>query len=127
MGDSIVWKYCAWLALFSSPAIPLALAWRWLFRGGRSRGFVGTLVPVAVASVSLLWFDAAIANYRFVGSLYGVSHYVITGGNLAAMLLCTLFCLVTSFRSGAKAARVAICLASAVLVIEWTHLGIAYR
>lgn len=127
MGDTIVWKFCAWLALFSSPAIPLAFAWRRLFTGCRARGFFGTLLPAAVASVSLLWFDAAIADYRSLGPLYGMSHYAITGGNLAAVLLCGLFCFVTSFRSGAKAARLAICLACLALAVEWTHLGIAYR
>ncbi len=126
MGDTILWKYCAWLALFSFPAVPLAFAWRRLFTGDRAHKS-GALIAAAVASVSLLWFDAAIADYRFVGPLYGISHYAVTGGNLAAVLICVLFCFFTSFRPGARAARLAICFACLMLAVEWTELGIAYR
>ncbi|MGB6742582.1 MAG: hypothetical protein WBE38_02910 [Terracidiphilus sp.] len=126
MGGVILWKYCAWLALFSSPAIPLAFAWRWLLKDARLRK-PGTLVPAAIASLSLVWFDAAVANYRFVGPLYSRVRYVVTGGNLGLALLCALFCLVTSFFAGARAARIVTALACLLLAVEWALLGIAYR
>lgn len=126
MGGTILWKYCAWLALFSSPSVPLIFAWRSLLNGDRSRRLV-TLIPATVASLSLLWFDAAIADYRFVGPFYGMLHYAVTGGNVVATLACALFCVVTSFRRGARAARLATALACLMLAAEWKHLGIAYR
>jgi hypothetical protein len=126
MGGVILWKYCAWLALFSSPAIPLIFAWRSFFIGDRSHR-LGTLIPTAIASVSLLWFDAAMADYRFVGPLYGFLRYAVTGGNLGVVLLCALFCVVTSFRRRARAVRLATGLACLMLAAEWTRLGIIFR
>lgn len=126
MGGVILWKYCAWLALFSSPVVPLAFAWRWLLKDARLRK-PGTLVPAAIASFSLVWFDAAVANYRFVGPIYSSLRYVVTGGNLGFALVCALFCLVTSFFAGARAARIATALACLLLAVEWALLGIAYR
>ena len=126
MGGIIVWKYCAWLALFSSPAIPLVFAWRWLLAGDCLRR-LDTLVPAAVASFSLMWFDAAVADYRFVGPIYGLLRYAVTGGNLVANLLCALFCLILSFRRGARRARLVTCFACLMLAAEWGLLGIAYR
>ncbi len=125
MGDIILWKYCAWLALSSSPLVPLAFVWRWLLKGGCPRR-LGTLIPAVIASISILWFDAAVIDYRFVGPLYGRLHYAITGGNLLAAVLCGLFCLGTGFRRGARV-RLVTCLACVMLAVEWTLLGIAYR
>jgi hypothetical protein len=127
MGGVILWKYCAWLALFSSPAIPLACAWRGLLKGTAGARMLGTLIPAVIASVSLLWFDAAMANYRFFGPLHGMLRYVITSGNLLAALACALFCLVTGFRRSARAARFATALACLMLAAEWARLGIVYR
>lgn len=126
MGDTILWKYVAWLALFSSPIVPLIFAWRSLLKSECPRSLV-TLVPAAVASISIVWFDLAVIDYRFVGPLYGRLHYAVTGGNLAAALVCALWCLVTGFRRGSRAARLATCLACLMLAVEWTLLGIAYR
>jgi hypothetical protein len=126
MGDTILWKYFAWLALFSSPAAPLAVAWRALLKGERRRR-MGTLIPATAASASLIWFVAATMNFRFVGPLYGVLHYAVTGGNLGVVLMCALFCLATGFHRGWRAARLATCLACLMLAVEWTWLGIAYR
>jgi hypothetical protein len=126
MGGIVLWKYCAGLALFSSPAIPLAFAWRWLLKGDHPRK-LGALIPTAIASFSLIWFDAAVANFRFVGPIYGLLRYAITGGNLGAALLCALFCLIMSFRRGARLARLATCFACLMLAAEWGLLGIAYR
>jgi hypothetical protein len=126
MGDTILWKYFAWLALFLSPAAPLIVAWRALLKGQRP-GWTGTLIPAAAASVSLIWFVAATMNFRFVGPLYGFVHYAITGGNLGVVLMCALFCLATGFGRSWRAARLATCLACLMLAVEWTLLGIAYR
>jgi hypothetical protein len=126
MGGVILWKYCAWLALFSSPAVPLIFAWRWLLKDDRLRK-PGTLIPAAFASLSLVWFDAAVANYRFVGPIYSRLRYVVTGGNLGLALVCALFCLVTSFFAGGRAVRIATALACLLLSVEWALLGIAYR
>ena len=126
MGDTILWRYCAWLALFASPAIPIVFAWRRLPRD-RGAGKAGSLNDLSVAAISLLWFLAAAANFRFVGPLYGMAHYAITGGNLAAVLVCAVFCLVTSYAPAARAARIATALACLGLAVEWTLLGIAYR
>ena len=126
MGDTILWKYCAWLALFSSPAIPLVFTWRSLLKGDRLYR-LGTLTPAAIASLSLLWFDAAMADYRFVGPLHGFFRYAVTGGNLCVMLLCGLFCLATSFRRAPRTARLATAIACLMLAAEWTRLGIIFR
>jgi len=126
MSDIILWKYCAWLALFASPAIPLAMAWRAALKAESPRR-PGTLIPAAVASLSLIWFVAATINFRFVGPLYGIVHYFITGGNLGAVLLCALFCLVAGLRRPPRSARFLTCLACLMLSVEWTLLGIAYR
>jgi len=126
MSDIILWKYCAWLALYASPAIPLAIAWRSALNAERPRR-LGTLIPAAIASLSLAWFVAATVNFRFVGPLYGIVHYFITGGNLGAVLLCALFSLVAGLRRPPRGTRLLTCLACLMLSAEWTLLGIAYR
>jgi hypothetical protein len=126
MADVLLWKYCAWLALFSSPAVPLAFAWRRLLSGGRPRRFTA-LFAAAIASVSLIWFDAAMANYRFLGPLYGRLHYGITGGNLLAVFVCGVYSAIASISPVARAPRLATALACIALSLEWTFLGIANR
>jgi len=126
MGEIILWKYCAWLALFASPAIPLALAWRAVLKPGHPRRSA-TLVAGTVACFSLLWFVAATMDYRFIGPLYGVFHYFITAGNLITVIVCGLFCLVTSIRGIPRAARLLIGFACFMLAVEWALLGIANR
>jgi hypothetical protein len=126
MNDIIWWKYCAWFALFASPAIPLAFAWRSYLNSGRPRR-PGVLIPIAVASFSLIWFVAATMNFRFIGPLYGMLHYAVTGGNLGTVSLCALWSLIMIFRRGMRAARIATALACLMLAVEWTLIGIAYR
>lgn len=126
MGGVILWKYCALLALSSSPAIPLALAWRWLLKGAAPRK-PGGLIPAAIATFSLIWFDTAMNNYRFFGPLQGIFHNAVTGGNLLAVLVCAVFCLFTWFWRRAGAARLATAVACLMLAAEWARLGIVYR
>lgn len=126
MGGVILWKYYALLALFSSPAIPLALAWRSLLKAAAPRK-PGGLIPAAIASLSLIWFDTAMINYRFFGPLQGMFHLSVTGGNLLAVLVCAVFCLVTAFRRRARAGRLATAVTCLMLAAEWARLGIVYR
>jgi hypothetical protein len=126
MGGVIIWKYCAWLALFSSPAAPLAVAWRRLLKEDRRWKF-RALLPTTIASVSLLWFDAAVMNYRLLGPLYGWLHYAVTGGNLLAVLVCGLVSLALSSASGVRAHCNATAVACLLLTVEWIFLGIANR
>ncbi|HUA92634.1 MAG TPA: hypothetical protein VL991_08715 [Terracidiphilus sp.] len=124
MGGTILWKYCAWMALFSSPAVPLAFAWLRLARGARN---ALDLVLTAVATVSLCWFDAAVMNIRFLGSLYGISHYAIIGGNWIAVLVCGVVSFAFSRSVSARAQRIATGVACLLLFAEWSFLGIANR
>jgi len=126
VGGIILWKYCALLALFSSPAIPLALAWRWLLNAAAPRK-LGGLIPLTLGSLSLIWFDTAMNNYRFFGPLQGMFHYAVTGGNLLAMVACAAFCLATGFRRGSRAVRLTTAVACLLLAAEWGRLGIVYR
>lgn len=125
MGGTILWKYCAWMALFSSPALPLAFAWRRLFCSG-ARSFLD-LALASVATVSLCWFDAAVMNIRFLGSLYGNSHYAIIGGNWIAVLVCGVVSFAFSRSAPARAQRIATGFACLLLFAEWSFLGIANR
>jgi hypothetical protein len=126
MGGIIIWKYCALLALSSSPVVPLALAWSRLRKDDHPRKFYA-FIPIVIVSLSLLWFDAAIMNYRFLGPLYGELHYAITGGNLLVVLVCGLVSLLSAIRKGAWVARVATTLASLMIAAEWIFLGITNR
>lgn len=126
MSDTIWWKYFSWLALFASPAAPLAFAWHRLLSGERPRK-IGAIAAAATASCSLVWFVAATMNFRLLGSLYAFTRYLITGGNLGVVLACALFSLVMSFRRGPRAARLATVLACLMLALGWTWLGITYR
>jgi hypothetical protein len=123
MDGVILWKYCAWMALFSSPALPLAFAWRRLACG--SARSVLDLVLTAAPTVSLCWFDAAVVNIRFLGSLYGNSHYAIIAGNWGAVLICGVVSF--AFSRSARAQRIATGLACLLLFVEWTFLGFANR
>jgi hypothetical protein len=124
MGGTILWKYCAWMALFSSPAVPLAFAWRRLACGARN---ALDLVLTAAATLSLCWFDAAVVNIRFLGALYGSSHYAIIGGNWIAVLVCGVVSFAFSRSAPARAQRIATGLACLLLFVEWSFLGIANR
>jgi len=126
MGDTILWKYCAWLALFSSPVLPLAFAWRRLV-SDRNAGRAIHLAPLSIATISLAWFDAAAANLSFLGPIDGSLHHAITGGNLSAVLACALISVVASFFRNARAQWIATGLACLMLAVEWTFFGITYR
>jgi hypothetical protein len=124
MSDVIWWKYFAWLALFASPAVPMMIAWILLSKLKRTPGMVAS---VAVSLLSLVWFVAATMNFSFAGPLYGLLHYAIAAGNLIAMLVCSVFCIFVSVRSGPRAATLLMALGNLMLAMEWTWLGIAYR
>ncbi|HTW62513.1 MAG TPA: hypothetical protein VMD55_11940 [Terracidiphilus sp.] len=126
MSGTILWKYWLWWALFASPAVPIAYAWRRLRMGAHAATAMdaGSLV---IASISSLWFDAVVANWRFLGPLYGRVHYAIAGGNLIADLLCLLVCLLSSFAPVVRAQRLSTALACLMLALEWGRIGIANR
>jgi hypothetical protein len=126
VGDTIVWKYCAWLALFSSPAIPIAYAWR-KFALDRSARRIVHLAPLSIATISMLWFDAAAANLSFLGPSDGSLRHAIIGGNLLAVLACAAVSLLSLFFRNARAQRIATGLACLMLAVEWAFFGIAYR
>jgi hypothetical protein len=126
MGDIVLWKYCAWLALFSSPAIPIVFAWRRLLSGGRARTSMD-LVRLSIATVSLCWFDAAIIDVRCLGSLYGDSHYAIIGGNWIGVLVSALTAFVFSGSSMTRTLRLATAFACVLLVLEWSWIGLVDR
>jgi hypothetical protein len=126
MGGSIAWKYWLWWALFSSPAVPIAFAWLRLRADVRARMRIDALT-LLVATVSVLWLDAVVANWRFLGPLYGRVHYTIIGGNLLAVFLCMLISFFASISPVARAQRLATGLACLMLSVEWAMLGIVNR
>jgi hypothetical protein len=126
VGDSILWKYWLVWALFALPAVPLVYAVRRVRAGPRAATVVD-LVPLVIASLSTVWLDAAVANWSFLGPLYGWLHYAIIGGNLIADLLCALLAFAGSLRPGARARRLAAGLACLMLAAEWAAMGIINR
>ncbi len=126
MGESILWKYWLGWALFSSPAIPIAFAWRWLLHGRRAATAAGVL-PLSLATLSAIWFDAVLANWRFLGPLYGWLHYAIIGGNLVADLLAAFFSFLFNFSPLARRQRWAAALACLMLALEWGRMGVINR
>lgn len=126
MGESILWKYWLGWALFASPAIPIAYAVRRL-RAGPQMATAMDIVPLAVASISSVWFDAVVANLWFLGPLYGLTHYAIIGGNLIADLVCLLVSVVMSFSPATRAQRLATALACLMLSLEWARIGMINR
>jgi hypothetical protein len=126
VGGSILWKYWLWWALFSSPAVPLAFAWRRLRADVRAGTRIDGLTLLA-ATASVLWLDAAVANWWFVGPLYGRAHYAIIGGNLAADFVAMLISFFASISPVARAQRLATGLACLMLSAEWAMIGIVNR
>jgi|HubBroStandDraft_5_1064220.scaffolds.fasta_scaffold1101892_1 hypothetical protein len=126
MGGSIAWKYWLWWALYSSPAVPLAFAWHRLRADVRTRMRVDGLA-LLVATLSVLWLDAVVANWRFLGPLFGRTHYAIIGGNLLAAFLCMLISFFASISPVARARRLATGLACLMLSVEWAMIGIVNR
>jgi hypothetical protein len=126
MGDSILWKYWLSWVLISSPAIPLAYAWRRL----KTSAHVATLTdraPLAIATVSVLWVDGIAASWRFIGPLFDRSHFVIIGGNLIAVFLSGLVSLFSGFAPITRRQRLAAGLACQILALEWARIGIVNR
>ena len=126
MGDSILWKYWLVWALLASPALPLAYAWRRLKASPRVATLVDIL-PLSIASLSTIWFDAAVANWWFIGPLYSRLHYVLIGGNLIADFLCAAISLLLCVSPRTRAQRLAVCLACLMLSLEWAMMGIINR
>jgi hypothetical protein len=126
MGESILWKYWLWWALFSSPAVPLAFAWLRLRADVRARMRIDGLT-LLIATASVLWLDAAVANWWFLGPLYGRAHYAIIGGNLAADFVAMLVSVLASISPVARAQRLATGLACLMLSAEWAMIGIINR
>jgi hypothetical protein len=126
MGGSIAWKYWLWWALFSSPAVPIAFAWQRVRADVRARMPIDGLT-LLVATASVLWLDAVVANWRFLGPLYGRAHYAIIGGNLAADFVATLVSVLASISPVARAQRLATGLACLMLSAEWAMIGIVSR
>jgi hypothetical protein len=126
MGDSILWKYWLAWALFSSPAVPLAYALRRRIVGPRVVS-VADILPLAVAALSLVWFDAAVASWWFLAPLSSRLHYAFLGGNLAAVLFSALLSFFSSFSAAARKQRLAVTLACLMLVFEWGWIGAATR
>ncbi len=126
MSSTTLWKFWLWWALFSSPAIPLAYAWRRLLRSSLAATLVDIL-PLLAATLSVIWFDAVVANWWFLGPLYGRLHYAILGGNLIADVVCLLVSLVASFSPASRAQRLATALAGLMLALEWGRMGIINR
>ena len=81
----------------------------------------------AVATLSLCWFDAAVMNIRFLGSLYSNSHYAIIGGNWIAVLASGVVSFAFSRSAPVRAQRIATGFACVLLFAEWSFLGIANR
>jgi hypothetical protein len=126
VGDSIFWKYWLCWALISSPAIPIAYAVRGLLRGARATLIADTL-PLSIVTLSVLWLDAAVANWWFIGPLYSRLHYAIIGGNLIADAVCLAVSVVFSFSPVTRARRLATALAGLMLALEWVRMGIINR
>jgi hypothetical protein len=126
MDGTIVWKYWLWWALLASPAIPLAYAWRRL-RAGPHVATAVDLVPLAIACVSSLWFDAVVANWHFLGPLYGLLHYAIIGGNLLAVSLCAVLSILSSLSHVTRRQRLATAVACLLLALEWGRIGMVNR
>ncbi len=126
MGDSIPWKYWLVWALFSSPAIPIAYAGRRLWTRSRRATLIDVL-PLSVATLSVIWMDAAAADWRFLAPAHTWLHYAILGGNLVAVFLCLLVSLLSSFSRVTRTPRLATALACLMLTVEWGWMGIINR
>jgi hypothetical protein len=126
MRDILRWQYWMWWAIFASPALPIAYAWRRLRRSPRMATVVD-VVPLAVASLSSLWFDAVVANWNFLGPLYSRLHYIIIAGNTAAVFLSAIVALISSASPSARAQRLAACIACLMLAMEWAIIGVINR
>jgi hypothetical protein len=126
VGDSIVWKFWLCWALISLPAIPIAYAWRRLATGARATPIADTL-PLSIVTLSVIWLDAAVANWWFIGPLYSRLHYAIIGGNLIADVVCLLVAVLFSFSPAARPRRLATALAGLMLALEWARMGIINR
>ena len=126
MGESVAWKYWLWWALFSSPAVPIAFAWLRVRADVRARMRID-VGPLLVATASVLWLDAAVVNWWFLGPLYGMAHYAIVGGNLLADFVSMLMSGLASISPVARAQRLATGLACLMLSIEWAAIGIVNR
>jgi Na+/proline symporter len=123
MADTIQWKYWMWLAIFSSPLVPIAIAGRWWLSEDPARRRTGSLIPLLVAIISLFWFIGAIVDWSFLGPLYSDLRYAIAGGNLIAVLLSSF----VSFRSKARVQGVATGIACLMISLEWLFIGVANR
>jgi hypothetical protein len=126
MGDSILWKYWLAWALCASPALPLGYAWRRLRLSPRI-ATLADILPLSIASISTLWFDAVVANWHFLGPLYSRLHYVIIGGNLVAVFLAGLLAFLSSFSPLVRRQRLAAALGCVMLALEWGRIGIINR
>jgi len=126
MGGTILWKFWLVWALFASPAVPIVFAWRRMRKDVRART-AWDVVPLVIATISTLWFDAAVANWSFVGQGSADLRHVLIGGNLIAAFVCAAVVFLMSFSPVARGQRLAVGLACLMLMAEWSFLGIVDR
>jgi hypothetical protein len=126
MSDTVVWKYGAWLALISSPLLPIAFAWQRRLADRRAHS-VGAFAPLFVVTLSSFWVDAVAADWSFLGSPDGNFRFAIVGGNLIAVLLAGFaWNRLNGFRLP-SAERIAVGVACLLLIVEWLLVGVVVR
>src|SRR3954447_8864198 len=112
----------SWFAIYSTPILPLLVAW-WTWRASRTAPGARIILPLVVATASQIWVLSSLATQWFLGPSYSNIRYGIIWVNFLATLAAASVSLIQGLTRPPRTPKVAAGISCLLLAIEWLLIG----